>query len=786
MQTERTVHTDVRALLVSGAPFKYAHLIKFERPSRPSELSGKVSTSSERYTHLTDASRDVLFNDLSTDLNGVANGEQRYFANKVLNVSSVQESVEAKADACSITLDANGIGGNVYGAAVIITNVSSGVWDTQWAVNLVEYGFREGDKVFLSSPSVIVAPDKTSGLFNIHSFRANGVVRLTKIDDDLITGTFAITATLSSEEIKSILLNKNAADYASFINREVYIYRAYFQDGVLVGATPDVNGNTGPLLLFKGIITNVTFEDDDSGVKVQWGLTSHWGDFAQVRGRITSDEFHRALDQNGNPQPDSAIKSVYAYDKGFAHSETSLNLLASYTVMVDKITVKTRRGFLGFGSKTKIKTTTVAEERNTALDFQLQAKSIPVIYGVRNVVGSPIFADTLKASSSTVFVVYAIAEGEIGGLYDVLIEGKSLICNNKEDFDARSTQNTEGTIDLICRGRADRGDVLGGSPSQGTSEGNYYDTADLRDIWNQDYNRNMIVDYYGYNEPTTTQVTDNTGSGVIHGESIKLMAPQEITIDFFSGTEDQLAASSLVNIAADGGFKVQNDYWTGSETAEYWGPNHRLLDTAYVVVKVVIKEGETTIPDLEYVVRGSAINCYNYDESYAHDDKMTSENPNLFLLGDNVELLIGTNTQNVQIIDKWSFARPDGVVETRFRFSSDPALGKIDGVPTTKTFKMKKGTDYWTMNTYNWVLHSGTVPTTLSVEVDPPITPPPGTDGDVTVPLNPPVTPPFPPFPGGDTGDETLLSVINNDDTVYRDSLMKGTIVAGIFSAERY
>ena len=755
MQTERTVHTDARALLVSGAPFKYAHLIKFERPSRPSELSGKVSTSSERYTHLTDASRDVLFNDLSTDLNGVANGEQRYFANKVLNVSSVQESVEAKADACSITLDANGIGGNVYGAAVIITNVSSGVWDTQWAVNLVEYGFREGDKIILSGAR--------TGSFNIDSFRANNVVRLVKIDDELTTGTVAITATLSSEEIKSILLNKNATDYASFINREVYIYRAYFQDGVLVGATPDVNGNTGPLLLFKGIITNVTFEDDDSGVKVQWGLTSHWGDFAQVRGRITSDEFHRALDQNGNPQPDSAIKSVYAYDKGFAHSETSLNLLASYTVMVDKITVKTRRGFLGFGSKTKIKTTTVAEERNTALDFQLQAKSIPVIYGVRNVVGSPIFADTLKASSSTVFVVYAIAEGEIGGLYDVLIEGKSLICNNKEDFDARSTQNTEGTIDLICRGRADRGDVLGGSPSQGTSEGNYYDTQDLRDIWNQDYNRNMIVDYYGYNEPTTTQVTDNTGSGVIHGESIKLTAPQEITIDFFSGTEDQLAASSLVNIAADSGFKVQNDYWTGSETAEYWGPNHRLLDTAYVVVKVVIKEGETTIPDLEYVVRGSAINCYNYDESYAHDDRMTTENPDNFLLGDTVVLSTG---QTVQIIDKWAFARPDGVVETRFRFSADPALGKVLGVPTITTFTMTKGAFVWTMNTYNWVLHSGTVDTTIATTTT---TFTPGGTGDVTV-----VYPTFPPITGG--GGGTVVSVFDDNGDVYRDSLMTGTL----------
>lgn len=775
MQIERAVHADLRALLVSGAPFKYAHLIKFERPSRPNELSGKVSTSSERYTYLTDASRDVIFDDLSADLNGVANGAQRYFANKVLKVSSVQESIEAKADACSITLDANGIGGNVYGAGVIVTNVSSGVWDIQWAVNLVEYGFREGDKIILSSVSLIIeagAVDRNSGAFNIHSFRANNVVRITKIDDDLKTGTFAITATLSSEEIKSILLNKNAADYASFINREVFIYRAYFQEGVLVGATPDVDGNTGPLLLFRGIITNVTFEDDDSGIRVQWGLTSHWGDFAQVRGRITSDEFHRALDQNGNPQPDSSIKPIYAYDKGFAHSETSLNLLASYTVLVDKITIKTKKGFLGFGAKVKVKTTSVPEERTTALDFQLQAKSIPVLYGVRNLVGSPIFADTHKDNSSEVYVVYSLAEGEIGGLYDVLVEGKSLICGNKEDEDARSVQDTEGSVGLVCRGRADRGDVLGGSANRGTDSIPYYSDPD---VWNHDFNRNALTRYSNYLLPSATQAPDNTGSGVIHGESIKLTSPQEITLDFYSGREDQLAAPNLVQLAKDKKFKVQNDYWTGSETAEYWGPNHRLLDTAYIVAKIIIKEGETTIPDLEFIVRGSAINCYNYDESYAHDDRMTSQNADLFNLGDTVVLSTG---QTVQIIDKWAFSRPDGVIDTRFRFSADPTLGKVLGVPATKTFTMTKGSDVWTMNTFNWELDSGTVDTAISL----PATVTEG-GGGVTVT-----------YTGGGTlttgGGSTgpIISVLNDDGTVYRDSLMTGTTppTSTTFTTELY
>ena len=212
---------------------------------------------------------------------------------------------------------------------------------------------------------------------------------------------------------------------------------------------------------------------------------------------------------------------------------------------------------------------------------------------------------------------------------------------------------------------------------------------------------------------------------------------------------------------------------TGSETAEYWGPNHRLLDTAYVVVKVIIKEGETTIPDLEYVVRGSAINCYNYDESYAHDDRMTAESPDNFSLGDTVVLSTG---QTVQIIDKWSFARPDGVVETRFRFSADPALGKVLGVPATTTFTMTKGAFVWTMNTYNWVLHSGTVDTTIATTTT---TFTPGGTGDVTV-----VYPTFPPITGG--GGGTVVSVFDDDGNVYRDSLMTGTLTNTGFTTGFY
>ncbi len=698
MLTERPLHTDIKTMLLGNAPFQYAHLIKFERPSRPDSTSGQVSTSKERYTYITDASRDVSFDDGSVNQSGVANGTQLYVANKVLKVSSVSEDTEAKANSFSIVLDGNGIGANISAAATI-TTVDATTWDITWPANtdLLYKGFREGDKITLTGLS--------TGSFNIYKFRAANVIRVRKIDVTPTTGTGSLTMSLSSDEIVSILLDKNASNYASFINREVFIYRAYFQNGAVVGA---------PFLLFKGIISAVGFDDGDTALTVTWTLSSHWGDFSQVKGRITSDDFHRALDQNGVPQPSSALKVAYAYDKGFSHSETSINILATYSVQVEKQDVKVKKGFLGIGSKVKVKKYFVTEGRNTELDFQLQAKSIPVIYGVRNTPGLPVFADTLNNDSSTVYVVQVLSEGEIGGIYDVYIDGNSLICNDKADFDTRSVQTSEETVKLICRGRADRGDVLGGSVSTSATIVPYYDTYPWSPVtaFAQRLNFDLLekLNYPAYVEPVTT-VIDNTGSGIIDGQSMFLSSPQEITMDIFSGKPGQKAASSLVTIAKANNFKIQNNYWNSTDTADYWGPNHRLMDTAYVVCKYKIKEGETTIPSTEFVVRGKTIECYNYDKSYSHDNKVTGESAANFNLGDTVALQTiagATLNASVQIIDKWTFTNTDGTTNTRFRFSSDPALNYVEGVPLTTRFKMVSGANTWTMITYNYKLVEGT------------------------------------------------------------------------------
>jgi hypothetical protein len=731
--TERPVSTALKNMLVNNEPFQYAHLIKFERPSRPDSLSGLVSTAKQRYTYLTDASINVSFDDGSKDLSGTANGTQVYLANKVLSVGAIQEQTKATTSSTSLVLDGNGLGADITANATV-TLVSTGIWDVALAApisldDLLAEGFREGDKITLFN-GVNPGTDGNGVPVNINSFRANNTLRVTKIDADLTASVSSIPTRLklASEEIISILLNKNAPDYASFINREVFIYRGYFQNGVIVGA---------PVCIFKGIINGVSFEDSDTSIRVTWGLSSHWSDFSQVKGRVTSDSAHRALDANGIPQVSSALKPIYAYDKGFIHGETSINILAKYSVQVEKQEIKVKKGFLGLFPKVKVKKSIVNEDRFTDLDLQIQAKSIPVIYGVRKTDAIPVFADTLKNNSAEVYVAFVLCEGEIGGIYDVYIEGNSLICNDAADFDARATQSADKTVEVVCRGRSDRGDVLGGVATVAPTSYDYFNSAGERiSISSPEIgNYPAIWRANDYIIPTVNQSFNNYG--IIDGESISLTTPANMTLDVFTGKSGQKASALLSKIAYDKNFKIQESYWTGTDTYEYWGPNHRLLDTAYLVGKFIISEGDTSIPELSFIVRGKVIDCYNYDYSYLHDEKASSESHTNFALGDTVTLWRSdTNAQinttdSLQIIDKWTFINPDGTTNVRFRLSSPPALGyDADGKPSIKKFYMKSASNAtWTMVTYNYNIYGAEysdvtnrifVPETIAAQISAP------------------------------------------------------------------
>lgn len=738
----RSVNATLQTALVNNTPFKYAHLIKFERPSKPDDLTGLVSTSKERYTYLTDASINVSFDDGSTSLNGVANGTQVYLANKVLNVGNIQEQTKATPGQTSIVIDGNALGAKLTGN-ITVTLVSTGVWDitfqnvtTPVAIpaitldDILEEGFREGDKLNIIISNVTYP-------VNISAFRANNTLRVTKIDLDLTPAVYTnVTLALSSEEVISILLNKNDANYSSFINREVYIYKAYFdaENHVLIGT---------PINMFKGIIQNVSFEDTEQQIKVTWGLTSHWGDFAQVKGRVTSDEFHRALDENGAPRPASTAKPIYAYDKGFMHSETSINLLAKYFTTSNEITdVKSKKGFLGIGAKTRVVRQDITRENSTELNFQLAAKSIPVIYGVRVTEGIGVFADTLNTDSSTVYAITALCEGEIGGIYDVYIDGQSLICSDKADYDARSEEvsrlsEDNEAIETFCRGRADRGDVLGSRSAINFSLplNSFFNTGSI-DFLSLGIRENAINEGY-YPEYAAIDMTPvqrtSSGTGILDGEYLQLSSPIEMKLDFYSGKSGQKANPELVDIAKTSGFKIQNDYWSGSNTVEYWGPNHRLLDTAYMVGRFKIAEGDTNLPEFRIVVRGKLIDCYNYDGSYIKDRKTTGENADNFPLGSTVSLYRsgdnssisgtlpnGTTVTTFQIIDKWTFFNPDGTSNVRFRFNATPNLGYTNGVPTITKFYMQNGAvppQRWTMVTYNHKEFTGTLTGALAASI---------------------------------------------------------------------
>ena len=254
----------------------------------------------------------------------------------------------------------------------------------------------------------------------------------------------------------------------SYANRDVWVYKAFLNPET--GAILD----SIPVLIFKGIITKASIVESPGGsVKAKWSLTSHWGDFAQVAGRPTNDAVHRALDNNSRGQPLVAKRPEYASDLGFLHAEETINILATYTTIEQETKYKMKKKWYG---KVKMKevVTDVEVENDVDLSFALSSKYLPVVYGVQRISAIPFFVDTKEDDPNNIFLAYALCEGEIGGIYDLYMEGNPLMCVNKEDSaDRRIVGDTSGGLDanggdqleqieVHCRGRADLGHTLGG------------------------------------------------------------------------------------------------------------------------------------------------------------------------------------------------------------------------------------------------------------------------------------------------------------------------------------
>ena len=727
---ERSVGTNTRKKLINNEPFAYAHLVKFERPSITPH-DAEYSTDANRYAYFTDGAINLDFDDQSTDNNGTNNGTQTYVAGKLLNVGSYSETIEARASGMTLELAAETLNNAITSVAISTTSSTITV---PAGIDLVREGFREGDKIYISGGT------NTGSYVNVTGIKTNNTVLV--VSSILNSPTSAnlaaesagssITLSIVTDELQGPAGETNLVNAKSYANRDVWVYKAFLDPDT--GAILD----SAPVLVFKGIITKASIvENPGQSVRAKWTLTSHWGDFAAVKGRPTNDAIHRALDNNNRGQPEVSLRPEYATDLGFLHAEETLNILATYTTIEQETKYKMKKKWYG---KVKMKEviTDVEVENDVDLSFSLSSKFLPVVYGVQRISGIPFFVDTKSNDPNNIYLAYALCEGEIGGIYDLYMEGNPLICINKEDADDRdaSSGSQLDQIEVHCRARADLGNTLGGvklsgSDVSGSSAANYAfgnsftGYGELGYELEEDYINANITKYHTLNEGLkSTTVSTNDGTGVQHGETISLTAPNTMDITFHAGKIDQKADNTLISISQGSSgqrFKRQEDYYTGDE--DYWGPNHRVLDTAYVVMDVEIGEDATTVPEVEYVVRGKLCSSFNYDYSYAHSHtpKNTggTESHSNFAVGDKVVLhrrdTDAVINSSVLIIDKWNFTDPDGTVQYRFRFSTAPDLGYSDGYATIKEFYMlnSAGSKSWTMATWDYAdsgHSSGTVP----------------------------------------------------------------------------
>ena len=108
-------------------------------------------------------------------------------------------------------------------------------------------------------------------------------------------------------------------------------------------------------------------------------------------------------------------------------------------------------------------------------------------------------------------------------------------------------------------------------------------------------------------------------TGILHEQTHQVFQPNTMWLTLHSGLTHQRADDTLNTIAnhptSSSRFKRQTDYYDGPD---YWTPWHTLSDTAYVVVRCIIAEGDEGVPETKYAVRGKLIDCYNYDFSYKH------------------------------------------------------------------------------------------------------------------------------------------------------------------------
>lgn len=387
-----------------------------------------------------------------------------------------------------------------------------------------------------------------------------------KQDRKLTVGS--LTITMSGAD--SLELSRVVESGVSFIDRSVTIYQAFLDDnGDIVAMDSDTNG---PYKFFSGKITSGSVKESADGEKrsstITWTCSNMFYDFERVNGRITDDASHRGLEVvEGKLEPTSSAKRPeYMEDLGFFHGNKSVTILAQYQAREKRFKLKSKSSFFGLSKKYSLVEYYENVTKEIDIDFNLTAKFIPVVYGVRQVPGIPVFADTDANDPETVWVVYAFSEGEIEGFLDFSFADVPMICYD----DADSKERT-------CFGRKKNlGDTMHRLAS-GTST--------------------SIPSEHG------REYKYNDGNG-------------DIRVWTFHGKENQTAAQVLVDIAKRKGFLLQKNENIGPE---YWDDNYKLLDTAYAVVRFKLTENRTEIPQVDATILGRKINTYKQDGTINRD-----------------------------------------------------------------------------------------------------------------------------------------------------------------------
>ena len=225
--------------------------------------------------------------------------------------------------------------------------------------------------------------------------------------------------------------------------------------------------------------------------------------------------------------------------------------------------------------------------------------------------------------------------------------------------------------------------LLGGSIGSGT-ETTAHETGDYGKYEVLDYNTGGTSEsvvgignadsYIDMSELAagSTTLTVGDAEGLQHRDRASINHPFDVQMTFHSGRHDQQVDPTLASKAGNNGFLRQSNYYDSSEP--YWGGNHRLVDTAYAVMKFNIDADMTIIPEVEYVVKGKVLENYNYDATYVRDTFAgASDNANNFNEGDNVtvEVSSGNPTDSgslsysalsgtFRILDKYNFTTSRG------------------------------------------------------------------------------------------------------------------------------